>query len=988
MVRRISSPRFVGRVAELEALDELLRQAWSGSGGGMVVVGDAGIGKSRLVVELGTRVRATGALVLVGECVELAEGELAFSPIISALRGAMADAGALEGLGRPLRSALAALWPVPGAVEDASGGREQLFEGVYQVLARLAERQPVLLIVEDVHWIDLSSRDLLAFLVANARRDPIVLVVTYRPDELHRGHPLRPFLVELERSGRGQRVELEGFTRSEVAEQLQAIAGHVPDGGVIERIFRRSEGNPFYAEELLASAQDGGGQLPASLRDTLLLRVERLSMVTRDVLRAAAIAGRSVDHRLLARVVGVEESALLGALREATDNHLLVPSADGTTCAFRHALLREAIYDDALPVERLRLHRAIAETLGKHREYAGPSAAAELAHHWHAAGEKREALTASLPAAEEAERMHAYGEALRHVDRALELWHQVEVPEEVLGIDRVDLLLRGSQLASWAGDAGRAVALAERARAGVDEDAEPLRAATAEMVIGRALHYAGRGADAIEHIAAARRLVPSEPPSLQYLEALVGEGRVLMVNDRAAEARTPLEAALPLVELVGDRMLKARLLSTLTLVYAGLGEFERAIAAGREGLQIAKEIGSAEDIVRGYVNGSQAIDDTGRIEEALALGMEGIAAAERLGMGHAAGDQLRMQAGWRLLRMGRLLDAERMIRSALDGAANAFNVAGLENIAGHLAAERGEFDVAEQLLERAWELMQRSGGFQLIGPASAWRVMLHLQRSEFDLARERLSEGLGRVEGSEGDLIYNAELFWLAARVAADLAERASLPGGCDAAAQAAGVAAAAISEFDRIITCVPGDGPPPEALAFRALAAGELARLRREHDPELWRVAANQFRKLSEALRAAYADFRAAEAVALVGGRHSEIADPLRNAFEVARRVGASPFRWEVEALARRAGIALESATGSDAGVAIELGLTSRELEVLRLIAEGQTNRQIGEQLFITTKTASAHVSHILTKLGVTNRAEAGAAAHRLGLTSALHAE
>jgi hypothetical protein len=276
MVRRISSPRFVGRVAELEALDELLRQAWSGSGGGMVVVGDAGIGKSRLVVELGTRVRATGALVLVGECVELAEGELAFSPIISALRGAMADAGAVEGLGRPLRSALAALWPVPGAVEDASGGREQLFEGVYQVLARLAERQPVLLIVEDVHWIDLSSRDLLAFLVANARRDPIVLVVTYRPDELHRGHPLRPFLVELERSGRGQRVELEGFTRSEVAEQLQAIAGHVPDGGVIERIFRRSEGNPFYAEELLASAQDGGGQLPASLRDTLLLRVERL----------------------------------------------------------------------------------------------------------------------------------------------------------------------------------------------------------------------------------------------------------------------------------------------------------------------------------------------------------------------------------------------------------------------------------------------------------------------------------------------------------------------------------------------------------------------------------------------------------------------------------------------------------------------------------------------------------------------------------------
>ncbi|MBV9606946.1 MAG: AAA family ATPase [Solirubrobacterales bacterium] len=975
-------------MAELGALEELVAWAGSGSGGVMLVAGDAGIGKSRLVGELGTHARATGALVLVGECVELAEGELAFSPIISALRGVMADAAALEGLGGPVRSALAALWPVAGAVEGVAGGREPLFEGVYRVLARLAERRPVLLIVEDVHWIDQSSRDLLAFLVRNARQDAIVLVVTYRPDELQRGHPLRPFLVELERSGRGQRVELEGLSRSEVGEQLQAIAGHVPDGGVIDRIFRRSEGNPFYAEELLVSAQDGGGQLPPSLREALLLRLDRFSAVTREVLRAAAIAGRSVDHRLLAYLVGVDEPTLLGALREATDNHLLVTSTDGMKCAFRHALLREAIYDDALPAERVRLHRLIAETLGEHREYAGSSPAAELAHHWHAAGERRAALTASLPAAEEAERMHAFGEALRHVNRALELWDQVDAPEAALGIDRIDLLLRGSQLASWAGDAGLAVTLAEQARADVDEDAEPLRAASAEMTIGRAMHYAGYGADAIEHLAAARRLVATEPLSLEYAEALVGEGRVLMVNDRPSEARAPLEEALPLAELLGDRRLKAQVLSTLTLVYANLGEFEPAIAVGREGLRIANEVGSAEDIVRGYINGSQAIDDAGQIEEALTIGMEGVAAAERLGMGHAAGDQLRMQAGWRLLRMGRLREAERVIQSALDGATNAFNVAGLENIAGHLAAERGEFDAAEQLLERAWELMQRSGGFQLIGPASAWRVMLHLQRGEFDLARERLGEGLDRVTGSEGDLIYNAELFWVAARVAADLAERAGSPGGGDVAAQAAAVAAAAIDEFDRVIAGVPGDGAPPEALALRALAAAELARLRGEHDPQPWRSAAHQFRRLSEDLRAAYADFRAAEAIALTGGRPSEVTELLRAAIEVARTAGARPFGREVEALARRAGIALDATTGSDAGAAVELGLTDRELEVLRLIAEGRTNRQIGEQLFISTKTASAHVSHILTKLGVTNRAEAGAAAHRLGLSRVVHAE
>ncbi len=236
-------------------------------------------------------------------------------------------------------------------------------------------------------------------------------------------------------------MDLERLARREVAEQLQAIAGRVPDAGVIERIFSRSEGDPFFAEELLATTDDGGGRLPASLRETLLLRVERLSASTQGVLEAAVVAGRSVDHRLLARVVGVGEEALLGALREATDQHVLVPAAGGMTYAFRHALLREAIYDDALAPKRLRLHRAIAETLAAHPEYAGLAAAAELAHHWQAAGEERAALAATVPAADEAERMHAYDEALGLVDRALALWDRVEGPEEAAGTDRVELLM-------------------------------------------------------------------------------------------------------------------------------------------------------------------------------------------------------------------------------------------------------------------------------------------------------------------------------------------------------------------------------------------------------------------------------------------------------------------------------------------------------------------------------------------------------------------
>jgi predicted ATPase len=340
MVGRISSPRFVGRASELDVLQRALARASSGTGTAVLVAGEAGIGKSRLVSEIEVWARSREALVLMGECVELAEGELAFAPIISALRGVIEDGGALEGIEGPMRSALGALWPVAGPDVGVDTGREQLFEAVYRVLARLAQEQVVLLIVEDVHWIDPSSRDLLTLLVRNARHDRIAVVATYRPDELHRGHPLRPFISELERSGRAERVELEPLERSEVAEQLEAIAGRATGASVVDGIFVRCEGNPFFAEELLAGAGAGGGELPGSLREALLLRVERLSAATREVLRAAAVVGRSVDHRLLVEVMGVVESELLAALREATDHHILVSSADGRAYMFRHALLR------------------------------------------------------------------------------------------------------------------------------------------------------------------------------------------------------------------------------------------------------------------------------------------------------------------------------------------------------------------------------------------------------------------------------------------------------------------------------------------------------------------------------------------------------------------------------------------------------------------------------------------------------------------------
>jgi DNA-binding CsgD family transcriptional regulator len=351
-------------------------------------------------------------------------------------------------------------------------------------------------------------------------------------------------------------------------------------------------------------------------------------------------------------------------------------------------------------------------------------------------------------------------------------------------------------------------------------------------------------------------------------------------------------------------------------------------------------------------------------------------------MTRVAGDILRCQAVWRLLRLGRLSEAEAMIRPVLDRASTPFNVAGSRNCAARLAIERGDLEQAREQLEEAWSLMQRSGGLQLIGPAVTSWVLLEFRADDLSSARKRAAEGRARVAGAEGNLLYNAELYWLAVRVEAELAERARTLGDPDAVAQSEQASLAALAELEAAVGRIPGRSAPPEALAFKALAEAELTRVRAERDPAVWVAAANRFRAIGEVYPAAYADFRTAEALALAGARQAEIAASLTAAYHVAVSVGSPPFLDEVLGLARRTGVKLaDRGDQRDLAVRVDLGLTDRELEVLRLLGDGRTNRQIGEELFITPKTASVHVSRILTKLGLTNRAEAAAAAHRMGL-------
>ena len=358
------SPVFVGRGAELARMVGAVESAMAGDSAVVIVGGEAGVGKTRLVEEAAARARDAGARVLMGSCIELGGAGLPLSPVVDALRPLVRvmDPDELEPLLGPARDELARLLPELSPERGASlapvseEGSARLLELVFGFIQRLAAEQPLMLVLEDLQWADRSTLDLVALLVRALRGVRVLLVVTFRSDELHRGHSLRPLVTGWERVRSVRRVELPRFTREETAGQLEAILGAPAEPPLLELLYERSEGNAFLSEEILGALQEGArpDALPVKLRDVLLVRVERLSAPAVGLLRVASAAGRSVPDRLLSIVSELDEPSLDEALREAVEHHMLVIDDIGQGYRFRHALTRDAIYGDALPRERVR----------------------------------------------------------------------------------------------------------------------------------------------------------------------------------------------------------------------------------------------------------------------------------------------------------------------------------------------------------------------------------------------------------------------------------------------------------------------------------------------------------------------------------------------------------------------------------------------------------------------------------------------------------
>jgi DNA-binding CsgD family transcriptional regulator/tetratricopeptide (TPR) repeat protein len=989
---RVVSPTFVGRVEELSLLEAAQGRATNGEPAVVLVGGEAGVGKTRLVAELADRRRSAGGRVLVGGCLPVGGDGLPYAPIVEALRSLPTDLGmdAVRRLIGPSWSELARLLPALGEPASRPAGQAaqaQLFELLLGLLGRLGEQAPVTLVVEDLHWADRSTRDLLAFLIRNLRRERLVLMVTYRSDEPHPDR-LGPYLAEMDRGGRVERLELARLDRAATVAQLTEILDAIPAADLVEAVFVRSEGNPFFTEELLAAVRAGSGALPVTVRDLLHGRVESLPEEPRRVLRVAAVAGRQVSHRLLAAVAGLDDEQLEGALRVAVTHQLLVTQPGQGGYQFRHALLREVIDADLLPGERARLHVGYARALAERPELAATSpavAAAELATHWDAAEAPVHALPARVEAGLAAERTRAFAEARGHFERALGLWERVADPSRLAGMDRAGLLARAAEAAAFTGAAGDAVGLLEDALGRVDVSAEPVRVAVLLVRLGEVRRVAGDEAGAVAALAQAERLVAGAPPSAEVAHVLAACAYGLLLRARSEQANARSEEAIAAARAVGARAEEAKALRALAISLADVGGMDRALDLLLEARRLAEEVGDAEAVMGTYMTVCHLLQWAGREREAVEDARQGYRRARELGLEHATGSFVAGNFAFHLLDTGRWGECEQLTREAL--ASDSWGAFNLCVARGVLLARRGEFAAAREELDLALRLSPpylRDSAWLGLAEFALWA-------GRVDDAATAVTEGLsGWAERDpERTQTHPDDSLWypLALRLEADRAERAAARRADEELVEAQRRAAPLVAELDRLEAAPPPQARYPWVNGNLLLARAEQSRLEGRSDPQRWRMAAFAWEQMEHPLEAAYARFREAEALLAHGSSRLQAGQALRSAHQTAVALGAAPLRREVEMLARRGRLRLDDQAAAPArseaepSPAASLGLTRREAEVLALVAKGRTNKQIGQELFITEGTAGVHVSRILAKLGVAGRVEAAAIAHRLGL-------
>ncbi len=942
----------VGRDDELAVFERAVARAAEGQPGVVLVSGDPGIGKSTLLFEAA---RLTGAQLYLGRCVHVGGDAIPLAPLVELIRQVQraSNVGPLH-----------ALEPLSELVTSGAGRVGDSLTLALELIGELGMDGPVIVGFDDLHWGDPATWDLFEYLARNLIDERVVLVGAYRADEVVRDPGMRRRIAELSRVGGVERVTLAGLERNAVAVHAAAVLGIPPPPALVDDLLRRGEGNPFFTEELVA-AHLAGEAIPALLSDLLGADIASLDPAGRHVLAALATVGRETDPALLAAVIELDEPMTEAAVRAAIDARLLVVDTATDAYRLRHPLVGEVAYNAALPTERRRLHRAVATALQSHPRLAltATDAAGELAFHFDRAGDEAAAFEALFAAADSAE-LIAPATCLAHLERIFELWERHATPEHQPQL--VPHLWQAADLASATGNNERALALARRALALGDP---PEGRAWAYERLARFQWSSGLMEESAETYAHAAAILDTAPQqnaagaSLTY--GGLAQAELMFCRFERAEhwARRALETA-----EAHDTASRSAGLRVLGVVETLEGQFELGLEHCRAAVddKLTPHRWALANAMLAMI-----LLDIGHTEEGLGVALDGAAMSQRAGFETSFGTFHAGVAARCLVRLGRWDEADSVLAAVSSLESTPIGAIQLDAAAAPLAARRGRLEAAADLAERLRRHPADPFSDAIIDAAL---VDVHLAAKQWDTAVGiafralrpepntaprfvvRFTAGLvlGTVERTIDQLAHQEPVDVDA--ILLDLGRRMDVARAHPSAAS-------------------------PAAAADIAIAEAMITRLR-DSDASTFAQAAIAAERIGDAWLAAFARLQEAEA-AVNAGAAAQAVDALRAAYDTATALGAEPLVGGIEALARRARISLDAPVVPVLGEsdAVRLGLTSRETEVLGLLAAGKTNREIGAELYISEKTASVHVSNILRKLGVSSRVDAAAIAQRVGV-------
>ena len=953
---RAVSPFFAGRETELARLRRSFDSTVSERAQRLVLLGaEAGGGKSRLIREFARQVDKQ-AHIVIGNCLGLGEAGLPFAPFTAGLRQLVGERGVDELtllVGERHARQLAWLHPDFGEPSHPESDlvRVRLAESFRKLLEALAAEQPLVWVVEDIHWADQGTRDLLGFLANSLQGAPVLLMASYRIESLNTAQGLRSLVAELGRQHTTDILVLPRLARRDVAAQLEGILGYSPAGDLLNEIYRRGGGVPLFTESMV----DGDGKLRPALQGSLaeLLSgvTEGLPEVTQQILRAMTIGGTRVGHALLAAVASLDDSDLLAAVRPAIHGNVLV--ADGDGYAFRHALLRDSVRADVLANEARRFHHAYATALQSDAALSPDTwTAMALAHHWQGAGDAQRAIRSAWDAAREAGGRYAYPEQLQMLEQVLELW---DVPSStaILSVDRWQVLALAANAACWAAESVRGLAHAEQALAQLDQVKDGEK--TAAMLLERAsfrqqLMLAGE----IDDLDLAVELAPAS--SRIRAEAIGQLCRAHLLRGENARAQSLANELTALAAQLGDEEYA---------IEADIARHHLAMLDGEDRtvqLLAALDAASKADLGRleviAYVALMRCLESNGRHADAIETGKTALVRTREVGQARYLGSALSQNLAISLTAVGRWDEAVEVLMDGFDLDPPPLGRMQLLLCAGHIAIARGDVKESTRILR---ELHALAAGATASGEQVCTLRRLDI---EFHLSQGETSAALIEAQSvpalsQDVDIRGLWPLLASAAKACVD-----------------AGDSARHLGELDRVAGRLSKARPVERAHALTF--AAELSRTSQDSSQPAWREAAQAWSQLGQPYPQAYACLRLAAAMAAAGDR-AGAAEPLRTAAAIAGRLRAEPLALQIESLARRARIERDLAA-SPANES-DVGLTDRELQVLKLVAAGRSNGEIAQTLFISVKTASVHVSNILAKLDVRTRGAAAAAAHRLHL-------